>query len=412
MKPESRNNSEKINDVAALQLVMEMMAIPGKTGEEGAVAWYVREKLLAAGADEKAIRFDTAHTRTPIAGQVGNMVFKLPGSRRGPRRLLMAHLDTVPICVGSRPVRKGNLVRSADPNTGLGADDRAGAAVVLNAALELLRGDFSHPPLTFFWTVQEEVGLQGARCAKISMLGKPTLAFNFDGGSPDKLTIGATGGYRLGIDIRGIASHAGGAPELGVSAIAIAAVAIADLQQNGWHGDIHRNGAHGTSNVGFIRGGEATNVVTDHVQIRAEARSHDPKFRKQIVREIEAAFRRAAKAVTNIKGKHGKVKFDGRLDYESFVMKPDEPCVAVARAAVEAAGLTPQLAVANGGVDANWMVKHGIPTVTIGAGQLNQHMVTEALDVAKYLAACRIGLRLACGDERTSNIQQRSARVT
>ena len=47
------------------------------------------------------------------------------------------------------------------------------------------------------------------------MLGKPKLAFNFDGGSPAKLTIGATGGYRMTIDIQGLASHAGNRPERG-----------------------------------------------------------------------------------------------------------------------------------------------------------------------------------------------------
>ena len=57
-------------------------------------------------------------------------------------------------------------------------------------------------------------------------LGKPKLAFNFDGGSSEKLTLGATGGYRMQIDISGLASHAGGAPEAGVSAIAIAALAF------------------------------------------------------------------------------------------------------------------------------------------------------------------------------------------
>src|SRR5690606_24046153 len=129
---------------------------------------------------------------------------------------------------GSRPVRKGNFVRSANPHTGLGADDRAGAAVVLHAATEILRKKLPHPPLTFLWTVQEETGLQGARCVNVAALGKPQLAFNFDGGSPEKLTIGATGGYRMTITISGIASHAGGAPEQGVSAIAIAAIAIAD----------------------------------------------------------------------------------------------------------------------------------------------------------------------------------------
>ena len=322
-------------------------------------------------------------------------MFKLPGSVRGPRRLLMAHLDTVPICVGSQPVRKGNLVRSADPATGLGADDRAGVAVVLNAALQMLRRDLPHPPLTFLWTVQEEIGLQGARCASVGRLGKPRLAFNFDGGAPDKLTIGATGGYRLAIDVQGIASHAGGAPERGVSAIAIAALAIADLQQGGWHGDILKDGNHGTSNVGVISGGAATNVVTDRVLVKAEARSHDAKFRRLIVREIESAFQRAVRQVKNVDGKRGKVKLEGHLDYESFSLSPDEPCVVAAQRAVAACGLTPQLAITNGGVDANWMVEHGIPTVTIGAGQLNQHMVTEALDVKKYLQACEIGMRLA-----------------
>ncbi len=85
----------------------------------------------------------------------------------------MAHMDTVPICVGAKPVRKGNTVRSADSSTGLGADDRAGVAVVLNAALEILRHKLPHPPLTFFWPIQEEVGLHGAHFAQLSLLGKP-----------------------------------------------------------------------------------------------------------------------------------------------------------------------------------------------------------------------------------------------
>ena len=82
---------------------------------------------------------DDAHRRTPLGGQVGNMVLKLPGTVRGPRRMLSAHVDTVPICVGSRPVRKGKYVVSANKKTGLGADDRAGAAVVLAAAMDILR---------------------------------------------------------------------------------------------------------------------------------------------------------------------------------------------------------------------------------------------------------------------------------
>lgn len=383
----------------AFDRVMELMAIPGKSGQEGKAAEYVIKQLRRAGAPAAAIQTDSAHQRAPIKGETGNLVFTLPGTFRAPRRMLSAHLDTVPICVGAVPMRKGNHVKSANPKTGLGADDRAGVAVTLTAALEILQRKLPHPPLTFCWFIQEEIGLHGARLVKQSLLKQPKLAFNWDGGGAAKLTIGATGGYRLAIEIEGIASHAGGAPEKGVSAIAIAALAIADLHRGGWHGAINKNGKRGTSNVGVVQGGEATNVVTDRVFVKAEARSHDSQFRGRIVREIEKAFERAAKEVQNDIGAAGQVRIDGRLDYESFLLPSNEPCVELAAEAVRAIGRSPELAVANGGLDANWITRHGIPMVSLGAGQLNQHMVTEMLDIQDFHDACRIALLLATGSE-------------
>jgi tripeptide aminopeptidase len=387
------NNS--ISDSEALALVMEMMAIPGRSGEEGAMMDFIRDKLIGAGAPQSALSFDDANRRTPLGGQVGNLVLKLPGTSRGPRRMLSAHVDTVPICVGSRPVRKGKFVVSANKDTGLGADDRSGAAILLTTVLAILDSKLPHPPLTFLWAVQEEVGLFGARHVKLSKLGKPRLAFNFDGGAANTLKIGATGGYRMTIEIDGLASHAGNHPEEGVSAIAIASLAVADLVKGGWHGLISKDEGDGTSNIGIISGGEATNVVTDHVRIRAEARSHDPKFRQRIVKEIESAFERAAVVVRSVDGTCGRVRFDGRLDYESFRLSRDEPCVAAAAAAIEAENLTAEFAITNGGVDANWLTAHGIPTVTLGCGQQNIHTVRERLDIAEFHRARRIALRLA-----------------
>lgn len=402
--PTPPTSAGELNAEQAIKLVMDMMAIPGKSGEEQAIASFVVEELRAAGLDEDAIRFDKAHRQSPLGGALGNLIVKLPGTVTGPRRLLSAHLDTVPICVGCRPVRKGNMVASADPNTGLGGDNRAGCAVLLVAALEILKHQLPHPPLTFVWFVQEEVGLQGSHYLQASLLGKPKLAFNFDGGSPDKLTLGATGGYRMEIEITGIASHAGGAPEQGVSAIAIASLAIADLHRDGWHGLIQKPDARGriqqgTSNVGVIRGGDATNVVTDRVIVRAEARSHDTRFRNQIIKRIEAAFRDAAKSVQNVDGKRGSVSISGRLDYDSFRLEAKEPCVVAAEEAVRAAGGTPTHAISNGGLDANWLSSHGIPAVTLGCGQKHIHTTAEQLDLEEFTRACRIGLQLATSAE-------------
>ena len=225
-----------MSDSEALAMVMEMMAIPGRSGEEAVVMDFIRRKLKEAGVPASAVVMDDAHKRTPLKGQVGNLILKLPGTIRGPRRMLSAHVDTVPICVGSRPVRRGKYVVSADKKTGLGADDRAGAAIVLAAVIDIMRQKLPHPPLTFLWTIEEEVGLFGARYVRLAKLGTPTLAFNFDGGSPVILKVGATGGYRMTVEIEGLASHAGNRPEEGVSAIAIASLAITDLVQNGWHG--------------------------------------------------------------------------------------------------------------------------------------------------------------------------------
>lgn len=391
--------ASELDRKGALDLVLDLMAIPGPSGHEAQAVEYVTRRLLEAGAPADAIQTDSAQRHTVLPGEVGNLCFKLPGNLRGPRRLLMAHIDTVPLCVGSRPELHGGWVQSADPTTGLGADNRAGAAVVLNTALEIMRRRLPHPPLTFLWPIQEEVGIQGVQHLRLAMLGKPRLAFNWDGGPAEKLTIGATGAYRLKIDVRGVASHAGGAPELGVSAVTIAGLAIAELQREGWHGDIRKGTKRGTSNVGVIQGGLATNVVPPLVELRAEARSHDPAFRRRIVRQIERSFKKAASQVRSSVGVAGKIQMASRLDYEAYQLPADEPCLLAAEAAVRAVGLEPLRAISNGGLDSNWMTARGIPTVSLGCGQQHAHTTNERLDVAAYESACRIALTLATASE-------------
>jgi tripeptide aminopeptidase len=379
----------------AEELVMQLMALPGRSGEEAVVAEFIRKQLQAAGVARESMVTDNAHKKTPLVGNTGNLILKLPGTLKGPRRMFSAHMDTVPLCAGSQPRREGDFVRSANPATALGADDRSGVAVVLNTALEIIERKLPTPPLTFCWFIQEEIGLYGARCVEQRLLGKPAMCFNYDGGSAAKVTIGATGGYRMAITVRGVASHAGVAPQNGASAIAIASLAIADLQRGGWHGLVEKGSQRGTSNVGVIQGGEATNVVTDLVHLRAEARSHNPKFRERIVREVERAFRNAAKEVKTALGKRGSVEIEGRLDYEAFQIPASDRCVLLAQEAIVSIDREAELAISNGGLDANWLNAHGIPTVTLGSGQMQPHMTSEALNVPEFHDGCRIALRLA-----------------
>ncbi len=117
------------------ELLLQSLSIPGLSGEEGAVMAFLVDQLHKAGASDAMLGFDQAHRKIPHGGQSGNLVLKLSGTRPGPRRLLMAHVDTVPICRGARPVKKGKYIVPADKQTGLGGDDRTGTSAILAAAL-------------------------------------------------------------------------------------------------------------------------------------------------------------------------------------------------------------------------------------------------------------------------------------
>jgi tripeptide aminopeptidase len=76
-------------------------------------------------------------------------------------------------------------------------------------------------------------------------------------------------------------------------------------------------------------------------------------------------------------------------------MKESLPVVKQAIAAVSAVGGTPNIRAANGGLDANWMVRHRIPTVTFGAGQNDPHTIDEWINLDEYDRACKLAVQLA-----------------
>lgn len=399
MSTQNSTSPIKVNRQKALQLVTHLMGIPGKSGEEGKIAAEIVGRLQKAGLPEKLITFDSANKKSPIGGESGNLIVKLPGTLKGPRRALMAHMDTVPLCVGAEPVKRGKLIHSKSSQTALGADDRSGCSVILNALLTILTHDIPHPPLTFCWMVQEEIGLVGVRHLATGKLGKPKMCFNWDGKLADMVCIGATGDSGMLIQIEGIASHAGASPERGVSAAVIAAKAIEDLSSNGWHGLVIKGKNTGSSNIGVLAGGAATNVVMPELTIKAEARSHNPRFRQKILDEFKKAFQRAAKSLKNSVGKRGTVSFESHLKYDSFRLSEEEPAVQTAKHAIQKIGGQPELSIGNGGLDANWMVAHGFPTVTLGCGQQDIHTTDETLMIDEYLKACQIGLLVATATE-------------
>ncbi len=388
---------------AALDRLMRFLSIEGVTGEEKAIAEDVAKALQEVGVPAEAIAYDDANTRIPLPTQTGNLIVKIPG--RGALGnaepiMFMTHLDTVPLCAGAKPRITGDKIVSGG-DTALGGDNRTGCAVLVSLAAELAKQNLDHPPLVLVFCVREESGLWGARHINLEMLGPVSMGFNYDGSRPADVVTGAVGGDGWSVEIFGRASHAGVAPERGISASMVAAMALADAQANGWFGKVVKSDKAGTSNVGTIAGkdgrgaGDATNVVTDYCYVEGESRSHDMAFVDAITDAFEAAFVKAGKTLVSSEGKTARVVFSRQRKYHSFSLDRDAAVVRRGIKGVEAIGLTPNPRLVNGGLDANYLCLHGIPTVTFGAGQNEAHTVDEWVDIPAFQNACRLAIALA-----------------
>lgn len=384
----------------AEDLLMRLLEVEGVTGEEKAIAAAIVDELRKVGVPDDAIRHDTANERIPLPTEVGNLIVDLPGTLPGKRLLFSTHLDTVPLCRGAKPRLDGRRIDS-DGTTALGGDNRTGCAVLVALARTLLEHKLPHPPITMIFTVREESGLHGARELDPRDLGDAAMGFNVDGTHAAKLTIGAVGQQNWEVEIRGKAAHAGVAPEKGISAILVASVALTEAHRGGWFGKVDKPEGRGSSNAGIFGGrdgmaaGDATNVVTDYAHIVGEARSSDAAFAARIAVAFQEAFAKAQAEVTDADGATAEVNFQTKVSYPPFTLEEDAPAVAHARKAAESIGLQPYTVRSNGGLDANWLVKHGVPTVTFGAGQAEIHTVKEYVDLAEFVQGCRLAVALA-----------------
>ena len=89
-------------------------------------------------------------------------------------------------------------------------------------------------------------------------------------------------------------------------------------------------------------------------------------------------------------GQHGHVTFGPGPTYEAFALDDNEPTVQRILEAAKLCEIEAELVSNDGGMDANWIVRHGIPAVTIGVGQRDVHKPIEWIDLGDFERACRL----------------------
>ena len=103
----------------------------------------------------------------------------------------------------------------------------------------------------------------------------------------------------------------------------------------------------------------------------------------------------AQRQVKDDKGALANVTYRQETAYPPFRLDETSPIVVRAKRALETLGIEPNPVFSNGGLDANWLDKHGIPTVTIAAGQAEIHTIHEYVNIPDFVTGCRIALLLA-----------------
>ncbi|MEM7028288.1 MAG: M20/M25/M40 family metallo-hydrolase [Chloroflexota bacterium] len=382
----------------AVQYLLDLLPIQGPPAKESRVAAEIKNKLMAMGVSSDHIHHDQAQTQSEYGGEVGNLIVQFSGRIDESRLMFSTHMDTVPNAVGCQPHLdevNQRIINEAE-ETALGGDNRLGCAALLNLARELIVLNGDHPPVTLVFFIQEEVGLVGARGLDLSLLGDavPTMCINLDGGRSDQIVTAVIGTERFTIDLTGIPAH-GGYPDNGVSTAIIQAKAIAELEQQGWHGRIKKPDGEGTANVGIVQGGQGSNVVMPSLHILAEARSHDTNFRRKIIATWQQAFEQAVQDTVNPNGQTGSVSFGSGPTYDAFALADDAPVVEAVLQAAKQCGIEASLVSNDGGMDANWIVAHGIPAVTIGVGQRQVHTTEEWIDLPDFEQACQLIIAVA-----------------
>jgi tripeptide aminopeptidase len=352
---------------------LELVQIDSLSRKEGRIAEKLAGDLRTIGAE---VRFDAAGAA--VGGETGNLIAHVPGTVEAPALLLCAHMDTVTPGEGVKPVVDGDVIRT-DGSTVLGGDDKSGVAIVCECVRVCRERGLRHPPLDVVFTICEEIGLLGARHLDVGMV-RARRGLVFDSDAVGFVFTRAPGSRSISVVVRGRAAHAGMAPERGVSAIQVAAEAIAGMR-------LGRIDAETTANLGRIDGGRATNIIPDEVRIRGEARSHDLA---RLDAQVEHMRSRFDEAVARHPG--ASVRFDANVEYEAMAVDDQAPIMRLVSAAAERCGRKITSAGMGGGCDANILNRRGFEVVNLGTGMRDIHTTAEWLRVSDMVAAAEVTL--------------------
>lgn len=348
-------------------------------------------------------------------GEHGHLTATIPGNTQGPVIAWMAHVDTSQQFNGTnvkplvhRDYQGQDIVLPDDPSmvispadcvylgtklghdivtasgtSLLGADDKAGCAIVMTLAEHLLK----HPEIPrartrICFTPDEEIG-RGCTHLDLAKLGAE-YAYTLDGADAGELCYESFSADKAVIDITGVSIHPGWAKDKLVNALYLAAQIVTMLPKQTRtpettekrQGFIHVSTIDGTSSQAKIQ------LMLRDFELAGLA-SHRELI-ESVCRAVNLAEPRA----------QIEVKFTSQYRNMRYWMDNDNRPVEMAARAYRACSYEPSLTVLRGGTDGSWLTEKGLLTPNLFTGMQNVHGPLEWVSVQDMSESLRVCLEL------------------
>lgn len=257
-----------------------------------------------------------------------------------------------------------------DGNTLLGADDKAGIAIIMGV-LDYINNnpEFKHHPLAIAFTVDEEIG-EGPKHFSLEKM-KADYAFTVDGGAIDEIDIENFNAQQLKVKFTGVSVHPGEGKNTLINALQLQADFIDALpkEETPYYADEgywHLTSINGTSEkaelVAILRNfsrEKLEQLDTRILQIKEELLHKYPTADIQV--EISEQYENMKKYVDN-----------------------DRRPVEKAASALKKFGIEPKYGRIKGGTDGATFSKMGLVTPNLGTGSGNHHGRFEYLSIQDF----------------------------
>ena len=355
-----------------------------------------------------------------IKTDYGTVIATVPGTVEGPVVGFLAHVDTAPQfnATGVKPrviegynggaitfpddpelaltpeefpylsEKIGDDIVTASGLTLLGADDKAGIAIIMTAIRHLLENpDIDRPTIRVAFTPDEEIG-RGVDERLPADLGVD-FAYTFDGQELGEVVYETFSADFAVVTVKGVSIHPGNAKDKLVNAIHLSSKIVDTLPQvtmtpettDGYEGFIHVVDTQGSAAECVVRF-----ILRDFERDGLEAKGN---LLRQVCDAIAATEPRA------------EISCEITPQYRNmrYWLEDDMTPVELARGALADLGIEELSAPIRGGTDGSRLTELGVPCPNLFTGMQNVHGPLEWVSVQDMAQATALCLRIA---ERTA----------